>query len=138
MTNSKTAKREYNNHEIAGFVGTCDSVDTCDHCGKSHLKHTVVLVTTDGNEVYYGATCAARKLLRPVADVKADARMAEERRKQEAAKAEQERWHAFVLTKVSAVRTNFWQDRIDWYSTQAQYPGGTKALRAAYRESVSP
>lgn len=39
-----------------------DEVTTCECCGKSNLKLTVVLSNGEG-EVFYGRDCAARKLL---------------------------------------------------------------------------
>lgn len=41
-------------------IGTDDSVNTCDCCGKKNLKYTVVMVSTDGETLHYGSTCAAR------------------------------------------------------------------------------
>lgn len=40
-------------------MGTDDSHNECDLCGKSNLKHTVVLRPLDGGEdVHYGTDCA--------------------------------------------------------------------------------
>ena len=41
-------------------IGTDDSVNTCDCCGKTRLKYTVVMVGTDGETLHYGSTCAVR------------------------------------------------------------------------------
>lgn len=41
-------------------IGTDDSVNTCDCCGKTRLKYTVVMLSTDGETLHYGSTCAAR------------------------------------------------------------------------------
>lgn len=43
------------------LVGINDEVTTCECCGKSNLKCTVVL-GTDGGEVRFGRDCAARAL----------------------------------------------------------------------------
>lgn len=43
------------------LLGVNDEVTTCECCGKSNLKCTVVL-GTDGGEVRYGRDCAARAL----------------------------------------------------------------------------
>jgi hypothetical protein len=43
------------------FVGTTDDVTTCDCCGRSDLKGTVVLRPADGgDEVFFGSVCGAR------------------------------------------------------------------------------
>jgi excinuclease UvrABC ATPase subunit len=43
-------------------LGRNDEVTTCECCGKTNLKFTVVLTDGEG-EVRYGRDCAARKLL---------------------------------------------------------------------------
>lgn len=48
------------------LLGINDDVTTCECCGKSNLKCTVVLTNGDG-EVCYGRDCAARALLPVVA-----------------------------------------------------------------------
>lgn len=45
---------------MARALGTDDSVNTCDCCGKKDLKYTVVIELDDGEIVYYGSTCASR------------------------------------------------------------------------------
>lgn len=46
--------------------GITDERTTCDCCGKSNLKRTVVLRPADGGEhVFYGVTCAAYALRVP-------------------------------------------------------------------------
>ena len=44
------------------FLGVNDDVTTCECCGRSGLKKTVVLDIGDGNLVHYGTQCAANKL----------------------------------------------------------------------------
>lgn len=40
-------------------LGTDDSYNCCDLCGKTNLKHTVVFAPRDGTEnVHYGTECA--------------------------------------------------------------------------------
>jgi len=58
---------------IVKFLGTDDSVSTCDCCGKRGLKHAVALETDMGDEVFYGVTCAARELGMATKDVKSRA-----------------------------------------------------------------
>ena len=43
------------------YLGTDDSVQTCDCCGKTGLKHTVGL-DFDGEIRFYGIVCAGRAL----------------------------------------------------------------------------
>lgn len=43
------------------LIGIDDEVTTCECCGKSNLKCTVVL-STDGGESRFGRDCAARAL----------------------------------------------------------------------------
>lgn len=43
------------------YLGTDDSVNTCECCGKSPLKHTVAL-DFDGGVRFYGVICAGRAL----------------------------------------------------------------------------
>lgn len=43
------------------IIGFTDSVNECDCCGKQNLKGTYC-IEIDGNEFYYGSTCAVRNL----------------------------------------------------------------------------
>ena len=45
---------------MAKALGTDDSITTCDCCGKSNLKLTVIIELDCGQIVHYGTTCAAR------------------------------------------------------------------------------
>jgi len=42
------------------IIGSTDSVNECDCCGKVDLKFTYVMTNEDGVELYYGATCGAK------------------------------------------------------------------------------
>lgn len=42
------------------ILGTDDSINTCDCCGRSNLKHTVIVQTEDGEILHYGSVCATR------------------------------------------------------------------------------
>ena len=44
------------------LLGTTDTVNTCDRCGKSGLKKTVALQSDKYDTVYYGVDCAADSL----------------------------------------------------------------------------
>lgn len=41
-------------------LGTDDSVNACDCCGKSGLKSTVIVELDSGEIAHYGSTCATR------------------------------------------------------------------------------
>ena len=42
------------------ILGLSDEVTTCDCCGRGGLKRTIRLGFDDGEEVFYGTTCASR------------------------------------------------------------------------------
>ncbi len=62
---------------MAKALGTDDAVNTCDCCGKTNLKFTVVIELDDGQIAHYGQVCATRNTgkTRPVinAEIKAEA-----------------------------------------------------------------
>ncbi len=67
--------------------GTTDEITECEHCGKTGLKHTVrmAILDADGNEdeeIYMGATCAAKMSGRPVKDIRTEAARADRERAQ--------------------------------------------------------
>lgn len=41
-------------------LGTDDSINTCDCCGKTGLKFTVIIELDCGEVAHYGSTCASR------------------------------------------------------------------------------
>lgn len=45
------------------ILGINDDVTTCECCGRSNLKATVVLETEHGDVRHYGRDCAARSLI---------------------------------------------------------------------------
>jgi hypothetical protein len=45
---------------MARALGTDDSVNTCDCCGKTDLKFTVAIELDNGEIVHYGQVCAGR------------------------------------------------------------------------------
>jgi len=61
------------------MLGINDDVTTCECCGKSGLKCTVVLTNGDG-EVCYGRDCAARALAGKFGRPKTAARIEQEAR----------------------------------------------------------
>lgn len=49
---------------LAKVIGISDEVTTCECCGRTNLKRTVVLELGEGfDPAYYGSDCATRKLL---------------------------------------------------------------------------
>lgn len=46
----------------AKLLGITDERTTCDCCGKTNLKRVAVIDLGEGNIVYYGRDCAAKKL----------------------------------------------------------------------------
>lgn len=63
----------------AKILGINDEVTTCECCGRTNLKKTVVLGTEHG-EVRYGTACAAKALRQSERSVKAAATVAEQNR----------------------------------------------------------
>src|SRR4051812_24451406 len=51
------------------MIGTNDEYTSCDCCGRTNLKRTVILETEDGAEVRYGVDCAATALRRSGSNV---------------------------------------------------------------------
>lgn len=43
------------------ILGICDSVTTCECCGRTNLKRTIVIGSEEG-EAYYGSVCASKFL----------------------------------------------------------------------------
>jgi len=41
-------------------LGTDDSINTCDCCGRANLKFTVIIELDDGEIAHYGQVCASR------------------------------------------------------------------------------
>lgn len=53
------------------ILGTDDAVNTCDCCGKSNLKSTVI-VEVDGEVLHYGSVCATRHTKLTAREIKAE------------------------------------------------------------------
>jgi hypothetical protein len=72
-------------------IAIVDDVDTCNCCGKTGLKRTVVMrAEQGGEEFYFGTSCAATHTGRPTHKIVSEARRAEATRR-EAADAERRR-----------------------------------------------
>ena len=73
-------------HKITKALGTDDSVNVCDCCGRNNLKATVAFETESGEVVNYGVVCAAR------ATGKSEVAIRAATRKADAAKADARYW----------------------------------------------
>ena len=51
------------------IIGFTDKVNECDCCGKTELKGTYC-ISIDGNEFYYGSTCALNTIKVSSDDIK--------------------------------------------------------------------
>lgn len=83
MTNAKLIK----------CLGTDDSVNSCDCCGRSDLKSTVAFETESGEVLYFGFVCAAKASGKSSVSIRAEARIADDA-KIEAARVQSEKEHA--------------------------------------------
>lgn len=123
-------------NRIIKALGTDDSVNVCDCCGRNNLKATVAFETEDGDVVNYGVVCAARALGTDAKTVRADARKADEA-KSEAARKEiakahsdrNERWIAH-LVRVTGGITDY-SGRFDVFR-MIQAAGGFSAASVGF------
>lgn len=89
-------------------LGINDEVTTCECCGRSNLRRTVVL-GTDAGEVRYGTECAARAMKRGKLDVERAIRTAEleaAARRQAEANAEWDRYAAWLQATYGDTRSD--------------------------------
>lgn len=89
-------------------VGTTDDHTTCECCGRTDLKRTVIMRTldADGNQIaqsFFGTTCAAKASGRKLSEIKAEAaegdqaaREAEERARRARARELDAEWQAWL------------------------------------------
>jgi hypothetical protein len=121
------------------YLGTTDEVTTCDCCGKSNLKKTVVIRDFEGSEeLYYGVTCAAKALNVGIKEVKAGTAAADKAKeeaarqvKEEADRARTERWHAHLVARAGAMHD--FGGKLDVFA-MIQKLGGFKAAQAGFAE----
>jgi len=86
---------EANNTASAKFLGTTDERTSCDCCGRTELKRTVVLQLRDDAEpVYFGVVCASRRLAMPAKQVRSNAAAADKAKRDEAHRAWRSEWDA--------------------------------------------
>ena len=119
-------------HPVWKFLGTDDSVDVCDCCGRKNLKSTVALESyATGEVVHYGTSCAASALKWAVKEVKSATKSADEARtaaeraaREAAADAAFAKWKAW-LNAQNTGHTEIFQ--------QIQALGGGTVARAKYK-----
>ena len=119
-------------------AGSTDERDSCDCCGKTGLKKTVVLSDADTGEfVFFGTTCAAKATGWMSKDIRKAARTADaERRSQEQlersrrASAELARWTEYLVGQTGGLYTTMGDPDI---LGMVQALGGYGAARAGYR-----
>ncbi len=94
---------------MAMALGTDDSINTCDCCGKSNLKFTVTIELDDGEIVHYGSVCARRNTGKAQKQITSEIK-AEQARKLAAAVAE------YIATpeRAALVRKQQERDRLSW------------------------
>lgn len=63
-----------------------ETVTTCDCCGKTNLKSTVMLLRDDGETVHYGSRCAQRNSGKAAKAIAADIRTEYDRVRRDAAR----------------------------------------------------
>jgi len=77
--------------KIYRVLGSTEEITTCDCCGKSNLKKTVIMgvLNTEGeveSECYFGVVCASRNAGRKAKEIRREMIEADERKKRLAAK----------------------------------------------------
>lgn len=92
------------------ILGTDDAVNTCDCCGKSNLKSTVI-VEVDGEVLHYGSVCATRHTKLTGKEIKHAIQAAEDGRKVAAQKA---------------------------YRASMEYSTAAAKMAQAYRQGIKP
>lgn len=92
-------------NKIIANLGTDDSVNTCDCCGKTNLKATVAFETESGDVVHYGVVCAARAMGKDAKAVQSETRTADNAKREAAREAAEQahqasmkRWVAHLVS----------------------------------------
>jgi hypothetical protein len=100
MTNAKLIK----------CLGTDDSVNSCDCCGRSELKATVAFETESGEVVYFGVVCAAKASGKSSAWIRSEAKVADDAKVSAARIAaekehavRQEKWVAYLINATGGI-----------------------------------
>lgn len=101
-------------------LGINDEITTCECCGRSGLKKTVVL-GTDAGEVRYGTECAARAMKCGKVDVERAVKAAEREaiaKQQAAANAEWDIYAAWLVATYGDAKSNM-ERRKAWRASLA-------------------
>ena len=100
MTNAKLIK----------CLGTDDSVNSCDCCGRNNLKATVAFETESGDVVHFGVVCAAKASGKSSVSIRAEARVADDAKASaariESDKKQMERmakWEAYLIKATGGI-----------------------------------
>lgn len=125
-------------------LGTTDERSSCDCCGRSDLKRTVVLSTEDGSTVYFGTSCAAKALRWSSEEVKRVAKDADriareerQRARMVAAKKEFKQWEAYLVRHTNyGLGIKDWQGRPDILRMIAEL-GGYDAAHDGYTKEMN-
>lgn len=75
-------------------LGTTEEITTCDHCGRSDLKSTVIVGNGEEDPAHYGSTCYAKFVGVAVKDVRTAARSADLAREKSEKAARDRAWEA--------------------------------------------
>lgn len=104
------------NAKLMKCLGTDDSVNSCDCCGRDNLKATVAFETESGDVVYFGVVCAARASGKSSVSIRAEARVADDAKADavrkaadEARKAKSAEWLAHLVKITGGI--NDWSGR---------------------------
>jgi hypothetical protein len=73
--------------QIMRCLGTDDSVNVCDCCGRKDLKATVAFELEDGEVTHFGVVCAARAMGRDAKSIRVEIRNVDRAREEEQARA---------------------------------------------------
>ena len=107
-------------------LGTDDSINTCDCCGKSGLKFTVVIEKDDGEIVHYGQVCAQRNTGKDRKTIHSEIRQ-EEARKIKAARDEYQATPEHIAYRAKLAE----RDALPWDSPHRKFPGAAEFVRDA-------
>jgi hypothetical protein len=127
MTNAKLIK----------CLGTDDSVNCCDCCGRDNLKATVAFETESGDVVHFGVVCAAKAASTSSASIRIQVRAADEA-KALAARAESDKkqmahmakWEAYLLKATGGI----FDGRVPNIALMIQALGGYGKAREGFGE----
>ena len=117
------------------YEGTTDEVTACDCCGRTDLKKTVAVTDLDENETrYFGTSCVAKMLKVTSAEVRANAKRADDEKAKAARLAERakqdelnRRWIAFLIEATGGIYD--WGHAPDIYQMIQRLGGIAEARR---------